>query len=520
MEAVARQSELGEEQARAPSLVTLKHLLDTDTHYVYGRILDPDGLCEGREVSVAACANGYGRPEVVDVMHRAGIGTHYGLNLPRKPDTTYRLLALSDQNGNGSLDVDEVFGELELPPESLADADVLGELDITLGPGSVASLPTAIRLPPAHPLQHSLFYPGGAIRELDDPLFDPDVATLGVYEPAAFTERAPTMFHALEEDVGYKIPVVFVHGLGGSAREFEPLVRRLDRARYKPWFFYYPSGAPLDQLARLFHDIYLSGEVAGRHPLTPMVILAHSMGGLVVREALNLLEPSPTPEAGIRFVSIASPLAGHPSAAAGERRGLIVVPSWRSLVPDGPFVRGLYRRPLPPAVEYLLIYAFRDDGLRFGRNSDGVVPLASQLRPEAQAEASLQRGFDATHTGILVDEEALAFLADRIHEVPSGFPSDHMAWLLKGGFVCPPESGFDPLARYAIETTGQYVRALVEGVLSPLDDEQRHFVDAVHGRVSPSNPLEEAWSAFIAGNPDLVPLPAGPGDDAASHLRE
>lgn len=56
------------------------------------------------------------------------------------------------------------------------------------------------------------------------------------YDPASFLENAPTMFYALEEDLEFKIPVVFFHGIGGSIRDFEPIVNQIDRERYKPWF--------------------------------------------------------------------------------------------------------------------------------------------------------------------------------------------------------------------------------------------------------------------------------------------
>ncbi|MCA8974474.1 MAG: DUF413 domain-containing protein [Planctomycetes bacterium] len=506
MGAVARQSELGARQVQSPSLANLKHLLDTSTHYVYGRVLDPGDSSPLREVAVAACADAFGRFELVDIMHGASVGTHYGLNLPERTDTTYHLLVVGDIDGNGRFDPDEVIGERELSASTLIDAGrVLGNFDLTIDPNTAVRLPAAIELPPRKRQPHSLFYPGGAIRDLDDPIFSPEMAALGIYEPAAFSERAPTMFYALEEDVGFKVPVVFVHGFGGSAREFTALVARLDRRLYKPWFFHYPSGAPLDQLARLFHGIFLSGDAADRDPKVPMVIVAHSMGGLVVREALNLLEPSPDTTAGIRFVSIASPLGGHPAAAAGERHGLIVVPSWRSLAPESDFVRALYRRALPAAVDHHLLFAFHDDGLRFGDNSDGVVPLRSQLRPEAQAEAVLLRGFDATHAGILQDERALAFVVDDIHAVHIDFPPDHTAWLLRGGFACPEALEIDPLARHMIVTVGQYLRALAKGELEPIDDQQRRFVAAVRGRGPITEAMERAWLAFVAACQEPVP---------------
>src|SRR5690606_5006907 len=89
----------------------------------------------------------------------------------------------------------------------------------------------AIEPPPAE----SLYYPKGTIRSLDDPIFSDHMASLGMYRPAAFMEVAPLMFYALEEDAGYKTPVIFVHGIGGSAANFAPIVDRMDRQRYAPW---------------------------------------------------------------------------------------------------------------------------------------------------------------------------------------------------------------------------------------------------------------------------------------------
>jgi len=49
-------------------------------------------------------------------------------------------------------------------------------------------------------------------------------------------------------------------------------------------------------------------------------------------------------------------------------------------------------------------------GVKGGCSSDGVVAIASQLRPEAQEEAVSLRGFDETHTGILDSAAAAAHL--------------------------------------------------------------------------------------------------------------
>lgn len=506
--AVAKQSQRARRQSVEPSLNNLKHLLDTETCYVYGRVSDPEGQLQGRHVAVAAYADAYGKSELVDIMQHARVGTHYALNLPLAPDQSYRILVLSDTNGNGFLDPSEVWGERELTPEQLSAANrVLRNVDISLSRETKATIPRALPAETPVELQSSVVYPAGTIRSLADPLFDAELATLGVYEPAAFSERASTMFYALEEDVGYKIPVVFVHGMGGSARQFEALVERLDRRRFKPWFFHYPSGMPIGQLAKLFHGVYLSGDAVNRHLKIPMVVVAHSMGGLVVREALNLLDTEKEKAQGpIHFLSLASPLGGHPAAAAGESQGLLVVPSWRSLNPAGEFIAKLYRKPLPPSVTHHLLHAFgNDDLIRFGANSDGTVPLSSQLRQEAQAEATQVRGFNASHAGILTDADSVDYVITEIHRQRVDVPNDHMSWYLRGGFEVPPDCNLPPILTHLIATQGQHLRALARGDIAPLEPVERDWVEVAQGRAQPSEPMARALLQCLQRYPKLTP---------------
>ncbi|MBX2859368.1 MAG: hypothetical protein KTR17_11965 [Cellvibrionaceae bacterium] len=90
-----------------------------------------------------------------------------------------------------------------------------------------------------------------------------------MYDPASFLDYAPTMFYALEEDFLYKVRVVFVHGIGGSIRQFNDIVQGMARDRYKPWYLYYSSGGDLHQLARLFYEIFLAGKVIRLHIPAP-----------------------------------------------------------------------------------------------------------------------------------------------------------------------------------------------------------------------------------------------------------
>jgi pimeloyl-ACP methyl ester carboxylesterase len=446
---------------------------------------------------------------VVDVNHLGRPDSYYGLNLP---PGDYRLLLVSDLNRDGYYDETETLASrtISLSTESAPDK-VSGGIDIeqTEAPaGSGAVFRVAVR--PMARQTESLFYPKGTIRSLDDPIFAPDMATLGMYEPAAFLEAAPMMFYALEEDFGYKIPIVFVHGIDGSARDFTEIVAHLDRQRFKPWFFHYPTGMDLKQLAAMFHRLFLSGKVIPLGDEMPLVVVAHSMGGLVVREAFNLQKGSPGENKVLRLITVASPLGGHPGAR-NAAQAPVVLPSWRDLNPDSAFIAGLQRRPLPAMTRYHLLFAHGNaGGIKLGANSDGVVPLASQLPPAAQKEATGQFGIDDTHTGILRNNEAIREILRIAGEVPSPFPEPYMQELRNGGYAVELGADYTPLERFMIRHLGSFMDALASGALPAIHPLQEHFVRASRGEVPPNLPIEIAWQKFTRDYPDRGQLQKAP----------
>jgi pimeloyl-ACP methyl ester carboxylesterase len=359
-----------------------------------------------------------------------------------------------------------------------------------------------IFLPEGGGAQQSLYFPSGTIRSLSDPLFDKNMSTLGMYDPASFLEHAPTMFYALEESEVHKIPVVFVHGIGDSARSFEPIINQLDRDRYRPWFFYYPSGGDLDQLADFFYKLFLSGQVIPLGEM-PLIVVAHSMGGLVVREAINKYTGQDGENRVELFVTIASPLGGHPNAAKGEDNGLIVLPAWRDLNPNNKFIQQLYRKPLPEFVKHQLFYAYKNPGtLKLGENNDGVVPLSSQLHSQAQEQANQTFGFDSGHVDILSDEQMIARLFDVMADVDSIFSKESMAALIDGGFEIKLSDDYRPTTQHLIQYAGKYLVLLVNDRIEPLP-QQKHFVLAVQGKM-PVTELEREFILFMQEYPDLV----------------
>jgi pimeloyl-ACP methyl ester carboxylesterase len=191
--------------------------------------------------------------------------------------------------------------------------------------------------------------------------------------------------------------------MAGTPLDFAPLIDRLDRTRFQPWVFYYPSGARLESLAAVLTQLFVRLRV--QYGFDRAAVVAHSMGGLVTRGFL--LQDYETHAADVvrTYVTISSPLGGMASAGKGVEMSPIVVRSWYGLAPGSEYLDGLFyedpagktkRRSLPKSMSYHLLFGFRGSG-----PDDGIVALSSQLRQEAQEEARTERGFDETHTSIL-----------------------------------------------------------------------------------------------------------------------
>lgn len=495
-----KQVRLSALQKQSPTQRVYKHMLLSDNFFVFGKIKNGSDS-NGAVTAVVAVSDQFQKSEVVDVSHfYRNNNSFYGLNLPAGQ---YQLLVVSDLNHDGFFDEKEVIGgrplalELEkIPAKVLGDFTI--DLDSPFVPPAVLLFHLEVRK--SEVAAESLFFPKGSIRSLDDEIFSRRMATLGMYEPAAFLEEAPMMFYALEEDLGYKVPVVFVHGIDGSARDFADIVAKLDRSRYRPWFFFYPSGDDLSKLSEMFYNIFLSGKTMALGNM-PMVIVAHSMGGLVVRDALNRQSGRETETKVADLITIASPLGGHPAAAMAAQAP-VVIPSWRDVDPGSDFMRGLRRQRLPVDLQYHLIYAFGNETtVKLGENSDGVVPLSSQLCSAAQNESTSQFGFNDTHTGILNNPEAIGRVLASIETVKAPFPDDHMSELLKGGYKVTFDEDYPPIGKYCIVNVGHWLDALATGRIAPLDAMQTHFVRVCQGIESPENPVEKAWLRFIEEYP-------------------
>lgn len=249
----------------------------------------------------------------------------------------------------------------------------------------------------------------GEVVTLDDPRFTAENGSLGMWKPSKFMKTIESGIYFLEPYNPDKIPVLFVHGVGGNPSEWRTLAQGLDREKFQPWFYYYPSGLRLQALGEVLSEElqYIQEE----YEFTQMAVIAHSMGGLVSRAAINDLVYEERSDFIHYYLTISTPWMGHDMASKGVEYSPVIIPCWYDMAPGSPFLQQLFTKSLPRELPYHLLFSYGGEQSMFiNESSDGVIALRSQLRTEAQNAAVDIRGFNADHVGILHDAEVVAQL--------------------------------------------------------------------------------------------------------------
>jgi pimeloyl-ACP methyl ester carboxylesterase len=242
----------------------------------------------------------------------------------------------------------------------------------------------------------------GAVVDFDDDRMAQRHASTALWHPRRFYEEVGGGVFFLEEYDSAKIPVLFVHGMGGSPQDWRFLVENLDRSRFQPWLVFYSSAIRLQPMADKFHEVV--DELHIRYGFDRMAVVAHSMGGLVARSFVNTNVVQKEREYIRLFVTISTPWGGHTAAQLGTRHVRSEMLSWIDMVPGSEFLESLFDRELPSQVPYYLLFSYEGVSLIAAGNDDGTVSIASQLDPQAQSEAMRIFGYARGHEDILSDE--------------------------------------------------------------------------------------------------------------------
>lgn len=179
----------------------------------------------------------------------------------------------------------------------------------------------------------------------------------------------------------------------------------MDRNRYQPWLYYYPSGFRLYEVADTLNEIVKRLHKA--YEFNTLYVTAHSMGGLVSR-AFILKNVYVDKQDYIKlFISISTPWGGHKMAAKGVEGAPAAIPSWHDMVPKSKFIQSIYQKDFTADIKYFLLFSFRGNCSLFMKNNDGSVELSSELDYRAQASADGIIGFDEDHVSILDSSKVL-----------------------------------------------------------------------------------------------------------------
>lgn len=257
----------------------------------------------------------------------------------------------------------------------------------------------------------------GSPATLSDERFNDENATLGMWQPLTFMRKGFAGVYFLEPYTPEKIPVLFVHGINGSPRNFKSLIDSLDRKKYQPWVVYYPSSV---RIRTIGNELYtLLNLLHAQYHFSQMHVVAHSMGGLISRDYLNQCFAHDGCEYLRSFTSISSPFWGHASATQGLKYAPVPMPVWKHLDPNSVFLAELFTKPLPHDIPHYLAFGYRNTSLTTFSSSDGVITLESQLRPEAQRQAKEINGYNEDHMTILENKLLHAYIQTNMDKASS-----------------------------------------------------------------------------------------------------
>ena len=363
------------------------------------------GAKKGKPVAVVLVRVHRGKKTVINYYVRYGPGPY---RLSMTPGTAH-LFAFEDRNEDLRYQKGEPaawYGGISPTKIVLKDGEQVKGLDIPL----TRNIPEGIDdvVPPEKPTDEKVKLGRykvsmGEVTGLNDKRFTPEKGEQGLWQPVHFAILNGFGIYFLEPYNPRKIPVLFVHGAGGYPQEFSTIIERLDRKRFQPWLYQYPSGVRMDMSGDFLVKALM--ELHAKHKYRRLFIVAHSMGGLVSRAAINEIVQQ-YPNHFIRlFVSISTPWDGVDTARMGVEYSPVVIPAWIDMVPDSPFLQQLFSNELPPSVPFYLLF-----GVVGGDGTDGAVPLTSEISLHAQGDARRIYGFPENHTSILQSEAAIGRL--------------------------------------------------------------------------------------------------------------
>jgi triacylglycerol esterase/lipase EstA (alpha/beta hydrolase family) len=238
---------------------------------------------------------------------------------------------------------------------------------------------------------------------LDDIRFSDKNTLKGMWEPYSFSKEIGYGFYLLSEWDSNKTPLFLVHGINSSPSIWCEFIEDIDQDKYQIIFYHYPSAESLSMSAYYFGEVLI--DIKQRNSEHNFTIVAHSMGGLVSRGAIQYLVYKHHPNVTDLFITLSTPWGGDEAARLAVETSPIVAPVWRDLSPDSQYLDRLQEQDLPQGINHILLSSYAGDNMIISEKNDGAVTLKSQLAYEAQDAADKVYLINATHVGILTDPQ-------------------------------------------------------------------------------------------------------------------
>ncbi|NNK85105.1 MAG: tetratricopeptide repeat protein, partial [Desulfobacterales bacterium] len=328
----------------------------------------------------------------------------------------YNVAAFIDFNENLLYESNDFAGWYGRPDTiSVKSEQVLGGIDIVVSEKTDKSFGFPISKKAAdYEKKKNPTLENEGVVDLDDKIFSRKYSSMGLWSPAEFIIKTGINIYSLEQYDKTKTPILYIHGAGGSPRDFKYLVKNINRDIYQPWVFYYPSGMKIEKISDILYKKIEA--LHNKYKFKALYITAHSMGGLVSRSLINKYDSEGKFDFLKLYISISTPYGGNEVSRLGVEYSPAHISSWEDVATGSKFLKGLFMKKISSKIRFYLFFGYAGDKIMSLGLGDGKISLKSQLDPKAKSEAVLTHGFDENHVSILSSNK----MFEKYNEVLSG----------------------------------------------------------------------------------------------------
>jgi len=249
------------------------------------------------------------------------------------------------------------------------------------------------------------------ITGINNAIFKRENGHKGLWDHKSFYKEIGGGLYLLDKFDKNKKAILFVHGINGTPLDFKNIIDQLDKNKYLPIVYFYPSGINLNYTVDGLK--YSMDRLKRKYELKSLIVIAHSMGGLVSRAFINNYK-------GIeieKFISISTPWNGNNYAKLGGEDINHFVPSFGNMIPGSAFIKKNIDREYPFDIKHYLLFSYKGTkSFILEPSNDGVISLKSQLYDHVEQKAYKIYGFNETHRSILENNKTIMYINNLINE--------------------------------------------------------------------------------------------------------